>query len=564
MNHLKKLKQNTYIIFTLLSCAVLIFVFFNILIEPKFFSKDPRELISPYEFKGTVDITMQDGEHFTTTVPFSLETDQAFDVTLNLQDIGMIDDKTLSFISKDVLIRCEVDDKIIFRSASVHTDSSFDDANSMYLVDLPKTVDKNIVTLHYYNDKDYLTTFELKNVTIGKRINIISYYFIKDNFLNSIIIILLLIIFVSIILAGNFFKKNISNIARYFNYIAFFVLLLDVYVISTSPLNYFILYKYKVILHLLSYTTVMLVPIVIMKAVMYRTDYKTHKYLKFGIIIGSVNIIVQYLCTYLGYNNLNMMVSYTYIVALYSIIAITYAIVKTKNTKENKVKLMFPSLLPLLITISIEIIYNYIYGVIVFTTYFKIGLIIYSILQFKEFLSIYIAYRDERVETDVYKRLALIDNLTGMGNRMAFSEKRELYTKENSAFYLIVMDVDNLKYVNDTYGHKYGDEIIKLLPKVIIEILGENNQVDVYRAGGDEFFVIYHTNKNEGIEELLMQIRSKYESHNKADSAKKYSVSYGYSYYDFQNGDNFDEILHIADQNMYKNKSTKKTRRSDV
>ncbi len=564
MTFIKKVSNRTYLITFMLAIIIFFIVFINIIFEPMFFPKNPRELIAPYNFNGKVDIIMQDGSTYHTKVPFNIKTDQAFDVVLHLEDIGMIDDKTLSFISKDVLIRCEVDEKVIYRSAGVHSDSRFDDANVMYLIDLPETVENNVIILHYYNDKNYQTTFELKNVKIGKRINTISDYFLRDNLFNFIIMVLLFIICVSIVLSGNLLKKHVNKLESYFNYIALLCLVLGIYIISMSSLSYFVLNKYKILLHLFIYTSMMFIPMILLKTVSFRTSKQTQSLFKIGIFITSCNVIIQFALAIFKISNFTILSDYSHFVMLCSILIIFYSLYKSDSDENNKLKLMTISLLPLLIAIFIECILDLYYGRLLFTLCFKIGVIIFSILQIHEFFSLYISYRDKKIESDVYKKLALIDNLTGYGNRMAFAENKKIYIEQASSFYIIVLDVDNLKFVNDNFGHKFGDDIIKLLPNIINELLGKEHQVDIYRAGGDEFFVVYHTLENNEIEELLCQIRMEYESHNAEDSEKKYSVSYGYSYCDFQKGDVFDEVLHAADQNMYKNKSTKKRRRSDV
>lgn len=88
--------------------------------------------------------------------------------------------------------------------------------------------------------------------------------------------------------------------------------------------------------------------------------------------------------------------------------------------------------------------------------------------------------------------LALTDELTGLKNRRAFfkAADREFrrFQRYHSPFAVMMMDVDCFKTVNDTYGHAVGDHVIRLVGKIIGEML---RNVDVLaRIGGDEFVII--------------------------------------------------------------------------
>ncbi len=560
MNIIRKISNKISKYLFILSFLVVILLISMIYTDTMSFSKSPRELIKPYDFTGDVDIILQDGTVYQDKVPFILETDQSFDVVLHLEDIGMIDDKTLSFISKDILVRCEIDDTVIYRSSYVHNDSMFDDGNVLYMVDLPETVNSNLITLHYYNDKEYKTKFELKELKIGKRINIISYYFLNETLFNLFIIVFLFIITIGILLTGNFLKKGLNNMESYFNNIAILCMVIIFYITSLSPISYYILHKYNVFLHILSYTSIMIIPLILMKAVMYRTDKKTHLFLQIGIILSSVNILYQYSMVYFRLNTFSMMTNYSYYSMLYSLLAISYSFAKSENNTDNKLYTMIISLLPLMLSLLIELTVGMNENRIIFSSPLQFSILIFSLLQSREFISLYIDYRDKKIQSDTYKKLALIDNLTGIGNRMAFSEQKGFYSKANSSFFIIVLDIDNLKYVNDTYGHKYGDEIIKLLPNILNEVFSDDYPLDIYRVGGDEFFVICHAPDSYDLDSKLSDFVDKYENYDLGMKENKYSVSYGFDYYNRANND-FDEILHHADQNMYRLKSQKKADR---
>ena len=91
-----------------------------------------------------------------------------------------------------------------------------------------------------------------------------------------------------------------------------------------------------------------------------------------------------------------------------------------------------------------------------------------------------------------YSRLALLDDLTSLANDRSFRESLVTYFTQSGlageALSLILVDVDQFKLYNDTFGHPAGDEALKVFGRCLVANSGE--AVRVYRVGGDEFALI--------------------------------------------------------------------------
>ncbi len=96
--------------------------------------------------------------------------------------------------------------------------------------------------------------------------------------------------------------------------------------------------------------------------------------------------------------------------------------------------------------------------------------------------------RHERVtERD---RLAYTDALTGLGNRASFNMNvSQLPSDQCGAWGLLLIDIDNLKVVNDSFGHEAGDDLIRCVAQRIGETVSTS---EAFRLGGDEFAIIVH------------------------------------------------------------------------
>ena len=110
------------------------------------------------------------------------------------------------------------------------------------------------------------------------------------------------------------------------------------------------------------------------------------------------------------------------------------------------------------------------------------------------------------------ERLARLDELTGIKNKNAFSEHvREIDEAINigdidPVFGVVMCDINDLKQINDTRGHSFGDEAIQKACRMICDIFEESS---VYRIGGDEFVVILTGNDFTNRESLLATLKKR-------------------------------------------------------
>ena len=109
------------------------------------------------------------------------------------------------------------------------------------------------------------------------------------------------------------------------------------------------------------------------------------------------------------------------------------------------------------------------------------------------YMKTYINMAKENIEKTVYEKLAYTDPLTLKKNRRAFNEELLKLKETSQKGTIIFADINNLKAINDTFGHEEGDKAIIIVSKALEKF------TDVYRLGGDEFCVIA---KEKGIDEV--------------------------------------------------------------
>ena len=154
------------------------------------------------------------------------------------------------------------------------------------------------------------------------------------------------------------------------------------------------------------------------------------------------------------------------------------------------------------------------------------------------------------------KEQVALDPLTLVKSKSAYNTKewelQEDIHKGRAKFSILMADLNNLKKVNDVYGHEHGDEYIIGGCKMICDVFAHS---PVYRVGGDEFAVVLEGKDYENREALLKQLREEtYESMQNEDAEPWHRYSIAAAMSDYQVGDNVDTVLHRADDAMYEEK----------
>jgi len=136
-----------------------------------------------------------------------------------------------------------------------------------------------------------------------------------------------------------------------------------------------------------------------------------------------------------------------------------------------------------------------------------------------------------------------------------FREIEKIKRRFESNMCIVYMDLDNFKYVNDSFGHNAGDMVLKS----VAHLLKSNfRKADVIgRIGGDEFLIIVSNCKKEYIVKKLEELRKFIE-----EEFYRYKLSFSYGIVSIpEESVNIEEAIVMADKRMYKNKEIRKKRR---
>jgi diguanylate cyclase (GGDEF)-like protein len=168
----------------------------------------------------------------------------------------------------------------------------------------------------------------------------------------------------------------------------------------------------------------------------------------------------------------------------------------------------------------------------------------------------------ERRHMDELETAAYRDPLTKQFNRHYGMRLLDQLTNEKRSFILCFVDIDNLKYVNDKFGHLEGD---KYILEVSSSLRGFTSDITVCRLGGDEFMLLLENWTQERAERRCDQLRSNLIARNAEENSPYYrSMSYGVIGVLPDNELTPSELLAAADEKMYAFKRSHKMERAST
>ena len=231
--------------------------------------------------------------------------------------------------------------------------------------------------------------------------------------------------------------------------------------------------------------------------------------------------------------------------AIEMLIAIVRLLMKRSSQGNRRLLAAFVVMIVFIIINAILYIFNSTTGVS--TKVAKLGISFYLLVSIYDSLSNIITDLAEAKQTKALRKIAFTDSLTGVGNRYAFNN--EINNIPLNDLSLFSLDINNLKYYNDTFGHACGDTLIREAVKIMNQVFEL-----LYRTGGDEFIAIGSRCDSTQPAEMKNKLDGLMKEYNRKEPDVLVEIACGYSL--FREGDmTYEDILRRADAEMYKDKT---------
>lgn len=161
---------------------------------------------------------------------------------------------------------------------------------------------------------------------------------------------------------------------------------------------------------------------------------------------------------------------------------------------------------------------------------------------------------------NIQNRSIHIDYLTGVNNRKkidAYLKDKIIESLENKTFSAIMLDINDFKTINDTYGHDIGDYVLQASARLLKACIGVNGFIGRY--GGDEFYIILDISDRQELEKMVCKINGCIERYNESND-RPYTIGFsmGYAVYDFDSNLTVGQFQKHIDLLLYQNKQANK------
>ena len=226
---------------------------------------------------------------------------------------------------------------------------------------------------------------------------------------------------------------------------------------------------------------------------------------------------------------------------LYMTVSYTFEAIRNKKMKSrDNFRMVIQFFVPILISFMLQL---FLYGASVIQVGITVSLMIVFIFN---------------QETQIS-----CDELTGLNNRREFNKYVEKnYNSDRSGEACIcLIDADNFKKINDTYGHLEGDRALRRITEAIKHACNENGATHwfIARIGGDEFVTVGFVQSEEEVMRLKDNLHNELDKANsQADAKYSLGLSVGYALGKLTCDEDKDRLVKLADEEMYRDKAMRK------
>lgn len=464
---------------------------------------------------------------------------------------------TLMFRAKNINVSVYIDDVLYkdFAGDLLQNEKFYKSPGTYYVViplnetDTGKTL-RIVVDCPYKNDSSCtITSMRLGDFT--------SLYKVEVNvkllgFGVSIVLIVMGLCFVVLMLPMQ--KLGTSEIGRSLMYLGLFSLFIGVWSLTETKLIQ-LTTDYSVFVHYINNLSLMIAVIPIFIFFNKRHSGVTKDITVYIVtVLFSLSFIVSCCLHYMGIYDLHETIKLTQVCLIVSVFfTFYYAYRCFVIAKRNDIA--FIGLFFIAFCSGLDVLLYYKQLLPDNSTFVRIGVLLYVLVLGIQLITEFIKVYQRSLKADSWHRMAYTDSLTSLYNRTAFSEDLRIIDKEkkNEGCAIVVFDLNDLKSINDTYGHSFGDMAIMEAAEHIHNTFSEYGRC--YRIGGDEFVCILGNNM---IESELQSVCNQFEEeilviNTKRKQKRGYilGIAWGYSYIDYNEAKTAKDAFDRADAAMY-------------
>lgn len=545
----KKEKAPNTMILLILIALVFVCLFVNILKSLNL--KAPGVFDSDYgnELDISFDI-FEDGQFIEKSkLPYSFSSstkDKKIELVATLPSDEFIDKSFISFRVSGYSLRVDVEDTEIY---SFFKDGTNDYGGGYFhFIKLPDNSSSKQIRIKLFCPTNDPFSQNVFPIYIGSKGYLLDKAFSStfDSLFFGIILIIFGFVFLGNIL---FFNRSVGN--SFLISLSLLLLCLGSWVLTQSGSRQIIGITNPAIPMKISFFTMFSLPFCIWFYVStnYKKigEYKTLKYFSFSILFLYLPISI---ISFFGIPYTTFLVFIGILILIFTILVLSISI-KIYHTGEKSIQSCIFAIFSILLSILIEEILLLLRINIGHVSILHAGMALAAIIFIYKSIGNLIEKNTEDNQAKLLKKLAYLDVVTLVENRNSYERFIEKHGTELECAGIILADINGLKVINDNYGHKCGDDLLKRLSKKLQEHLPVDSKL--YRVGGDEFIGIIQSISKDEFIKFVEELQQEF-----IPTDADCGMAIGYHYYLKQEEESLAKAIDKADKNMYKHKEIQK------
>ena len=420
------------------------------------------------------------------------------------------------------------------------------------IIDLPKNVNNDTIKI-VFTPIIPLESYLIQPITFADRSSIVLSLISADY--PSIILVCLLFFLFIIILVIYLASYKIDAYRKRLLGISLSSFVIGIYVFANLNVSTYIFSEYIGLLYYIEYVSLMFFPYPLIKFIEDDVNPVMKRIMKVCSVVIFINFFAQFSLVSLKIIEFRQLLLITHMITILIFANILLCILFSEFENKKQKWILLLSVAPEYVSMIILYFRYRFYDNSFFIRVFAFTMLLFVLVQLYMFIINYIQMSKDNLLIKVYRKMTSIDTLTGLNNRYALNNALEEIRVNPTKVTVISIDMNNLKMINDTLGHAFGD-------KAIIEVgnyLSENiPNSKVYRIGGDEFLVL---SKDILDEEEVLKLNLKEIYIEEVSEVMDITFSIGMCIYDMVNVQSIDEAIIVSDMRMYENKERLKSQR---
>lgn len=543
----QKLKHLYFFTFILVTGVVLFIIFFMQNNQYDIQGNSPLSTIESYSLYDSKGNTLGLSSDSDLNIEPDTEVFYSYEVPTDIDN-----DFGIGFSTSHMDLEVFCDDTVIYSFTCSHTNLFGHTPGYGYHIirHLDKYAGKNLsfkVSSHYPVKNDSFSYFY-----IGNYLDIYR-SMISVNFWAVVIAVLTFVVGAIITLYWFISLRKVGTTSP-LGYLGLFSIIVSIWCVNESPMIVF-MNNNQVFSAYISFITLMLLPIPFILFI--KGLYVQQEYFIWPALLGlsNINILICILLQVFNIADFKQTICFTHIVLVVVILSIIiftmYDYSKNKGNKGNKgLHLHMVCIFFIAVCLAIDMIFYYTKDSIQNLYISNIGFLVYIIINGASEINKTSKLAAQGKKSELYKEMAYKDGLTHLLNRTAMNTYIEEADVSSHSYIVVMLDLNNLKLCNDTFGHEEGDLFIQTSARLIECSFGDIGSC--YRIGGDEFCIIIKDCSEDICKSHINALTHMIDATNKSNKLNvNISIAYGYASYDNLLDKDLKETRARADSLMY-------------